>query len=43
MTAGIAGHCAMTGERLLVNDPYADPRFNQAIDKETGFVTRNML
>eukprot|EP00611_Tribonema_gayanum_P013829 TRINITY_DN25049_c0_g1_i1.p1 TRINITY_DN25049_c0_g1~~TRINITY_DN25049_c0_g1_i1.p1 ORF type:complete len:409 (+),score=85.10 TRINITY_DN25049_c0_g1_i1:37-1227(+) len=43
MSKGVAGYCATTGERLLVNDPYSDPRFNQAIDKQTGFVTRNIL
>lgn len=43
MSKGVAGHCATTGERLLVNDPYNDPHFNQQIDKDTGFVTRNIL
>lgn len=43
MTKGLSGHCAMTGERLLVNDPYNDERFNRQIDKDTGFVTRNIL
>eukprot|EP00953_Heterococcus_sp_UTEX-ZZ885_P004783 3070-Heterococcus_DN1.PRE.1 len=43
MTIGIASHCATTGERLTVNDPYSDERFNAQIDKDTGFVTRNIL
>lgn len=40
---GIAGVAAQ--ERTLVNvpDAYADPRFNRAIDKQTGFHTRNLL
>lgn len=40
---GIAGHVAKTGEILNIPDAYADPRFNQEIDKKTGYVTRNIL
>jgi phosphoserine phosphatase len=40
---GIAGECFRTGEVILVEDAYADPRFNRAVDKETGFRTRNIL
>ena len=40
---GIAG--AAFGERKVLNipDAYADPRFNQAVDKQSGFHTRNIL
>ncbi len=40
---GIAG--AAAAQRMVVNvpDAYADPRFNQEIDKQTGFRTRNLL
>jgi sigma-B regulation protein RsbU (phosphoserine phosphatase) len=40
---GIAGAAAR--ERRIVNVPeaYADPRFNREIDRQTGFVTRNIL
>ena len=40
---GIAGTAAK--ERICVNvpDAYADPRFNQDVDKETGFRTLNLL
>ena len=33
---GIAGHVATTGEILNVADPYADPRFNPNVDRETA-------
>lgn len=42
-SAGVAGHVFTTGEPLLISDAYADPRFNRAIDEQTGFVTRNIL
>jgi len=40
---GIAGHVARTKRSLNIPDAYADPRFNPAVDKATGFHTRNML
>eukprot|EP00035_Acanthoeca_spectabilis_P006068 m.120052 g.120052 ORF g.120052 m.120052 type:complete len:865 (+) comp13335_c0_seq2:121-2715(+) len=43
MDRGIAGHVATTGETLNIPDAYADPRFNQNIDKQTGFVTKTIL
>ena len=39
-------HCrrgALSGEMVRVDDAYADPRFNRAVDAETGFRTRSML
>lgn len=42
-TLGIAGHVVVTGSVLNIPDSYADPRFNQEIDKKTGYVTRNIL
>jgi phosphoserine phosphatase RsbU/P len=40
---GIAGAAAQ--QRVVVNvpDAYADPRFNQEIDRQTGFRTHNLL
>ena len=35
-TAGIAGECASKGAVLTINDPYNDPRFNQATGVESG-------
>jgi len=43
IAAGIAGHVATTGETLIINDAYADARFNKAVDRQTGFKTRNVL
>ncbi len=42
-TTGIAGSVFASGEWLAVDDVYADPRFNTAIDQQTGFITRNLL
>jgi sigma-B regulation protein RsbU (phosphoserine phosphatase) len=40
---GIAGAAAQDRAYVNVPDAYADPRFNQDIDKQTGFRTRNLL
>jgi putative ABC transport system ATP-binding protein len=40
---GIAGYVARTGESIIINDPYHDPRFNSQADRDTGFKTRNIL
>ncbi len=40
---GLSGFVAQTGENILIPDVYADPRFNQEIDKRTGYRTRNMM
>jgi eukaryotic-like serine/threonine-protein kinase len=40
---GIAGMVALTGETILLDDPYNDSRFNPDIDKRTGYRTRNLL
>ncbi len=42
-TSGVAGDVFLTGVTANLNDPYSDPRFNQAVDKSTGYRTRNML
>ena len=39
-STGIAGHVFGTGEGMVVPDAYADPRFNSAVDEQTGFVTK---
>jgi adenylate cyclase len=41
--AGIAGHVFTTGESIIVDDAYADERFNREIDQQTGFETRSIL
>ena len=40
---GIAGTVAATGETINIPDAYADPRFNQEVDRRTGYRTRNIL
>jgi adenylate cyclase len=40
---GIAGSVFTTGEHILIDDAYADERFNQEVDKKTGYRTRNIL
>lgn len=40
---GIAGYVAATGETVNIVNAYADPRFNQAIDRQTGYVSRAIL
>jgi adenylate cyclase len=41
--AGIAGHVFSTGQPLVVDTPYEDPRFDAAVDQETGYVTRSLM
>jgi adenylate cyclase len=41
--SGIAGRVFTTGEGLISDDAYADPRFNRTIDEQTGFVTKSIL
>lgn len=41
--SGIAGHVFTAGEGLIIDDAYADARFNRTIDEQTGFVTRSIL
>jgi len=40
---GIAGTVAATGETINIPDAYADPRFNQEVDRRTGYRTRTIL
>lgn len=40
---GIAGHVASTGEILNITDAYSHPKFNQEIDKSTGYTTETIL
>src|SRR5215467_13093493 len=42
-TVGIAGEVFTTGKSLIIHDAYADPRFNRAVDSQTGFTTTNIL
>lgn len=40
---GIAGFVARTREPLIIQDAYADSRFNRDVDRTTGYRTRNIL
>lgn len=40
---GIAGTVAKTGEIINIPDAYSDARFNPAIDKKTGYLTKSIL
>jgi len=40
---GIAGAAAQSGETIRIDDAYADPRFNQDVDRQTGYRTRSIL
>ena len=43
LSSGIAGAAASSGKPVRVADAYADPRFNQEVDRRTGFRTRSVL
>jgi HD-GYP domain-containing protein (c-di-GMP phosphodiesterase class II) len=43
MDRGIAGAVASSGELINLPDAYVDPRFNQAVDNQTGYRTRAIL
>jgi len=40
---GIAGAVFTNGIAENINEPYADPRFNPEVDRQTGFTTRSIL
>ena len=42
-TEGIAGAVFHSGEGLIIEDAYADARFKQDIDQQTGFKTKSIL
>ncbi|NBD26056.1 HD domain-containing protein [Paenibacillus sp. T1] len=41
--SGFAGHSITTGESLLIDDAYEDPRFNAASDRQTGYRTKSII
>ena len=40
---GIVGETLKTGTPIVVDDAYEDPRFNQEIDRKSGYRTRNLV
>ena len=43
MNAGIAGEVATTGKIVNIPEAYDDSRFNQEVDKKSGYRTRSIL
>lgn len=41
--AGVAGWVFRNGQDLVIDDAYADQRFNPEIDRKTGYRTRNIM
>ena len=41
--AGIVGEVIQSGNVVRVDDAYQDVRFNKAVDKKSGYTTRNIL
>lgn len=40
---GVVGDSIMKNETIVINNPYEDPRFNQEVDRGTGYVTKSIL
>ncbi len=40
---GIVGETLKTGQAICVDDAYDDPRFNQEVDRKSGYRTRNLI
>jgi putative ABC transport system ATP-binding protein len=41
--SGIAGTVAQTGQAIRIDNAYSDARFNQNVDKQTGYHTRSII
>lgn len=42
-TTGIAGGVFTAGVAVIIPDAYADDRFNQEVDRKTGYRARNIM
>ncbi|APZ91473.1 sigma-54 interaction domain-containing protein [Fuerstiella marisgermanici] len=40
---GIVGETLRTGQAIVVDEAYEDPRFNQEVDQRSGYRTRNLI
>lgn len=40
---GLAGYVAQSGETLNIKDVQSDPRFNKDFDRNSGYITKNMI
>lgn len=43
LESGVTGYCILTGDIVNISDAYADHRFNENIDKFTGYRTKTLL
>lgn len=41
--SGISGHVFSTGKGVIAHDAYENEYFDRSVDKETGYVTKNVL
>jgi response regulator RpfG family c-di-GMP phosphodiesterase len=41
--SGLVGSAVQEGEPIIIDDAYQDQRFNQAVDKQTGYRTKSIL
>ncbi len=42
-SAGVVGQVISSGQAVRVDDAYQDERFNQEVDRSTGYQTRNLI
>ncbi len=43
INSGIVGSAIVNGEKIIIDDVYQDERFNQNIDRQTGYTTKSMM
>jgi HD-GYP domain-containing protein (c-di-GMP phosphodiesterase class II) len=43
MNTGLAGHAIHTGQPIFIEDAYKDERFNQDVDRKTGYRTKAIM
>jgi HD-GYP domain-containing protein (c-di-GMP phosphodiesterase class II) len=43
MNTGLVGHAIHTGQPIFIEDAYKDDRFNQDVDKKTGYRTKAIM
>ncbi|MEX1029891.1 MAG: HD domain-containing phosphohydrolase [Paenibacillaceae bacterium] len=43
LNTGFVGHAIMSGQPIIVEDAYEDPRFNPTNDKKTGYRTKSII
>lgn len=43
ISTGVAGRVARTNQAVNIPDPYNHPDFNRSVDRETGYLTRQIL